>query len=88
MTTDYQDLTTIDTPQEERRKLYIGDIWSNAAQCLECNEIIRSKNRHHHVTCKCDNISVDGGSWYARRGFKTENYKNIIVPYNNIEEEE
>lgn len=39
----------------------------NAARCLLCNDIIESKHRHDFVTCKCGNISVDGGHDYLRR---------------------
>ena len=67
--TDYQDFTTIDTPKTERIKKGIGDIWSNTATCNLCGETIRSKNRHDFVWCKCENIAVDGGSWYSKRIF-------------------
>ena len=33
---DYQLLTTIDTPKEVRRRLNIGDIWSNSTKCNKC----------------------------------------------------
>jgi hypothetical protein len=42
-------------------------IISNKAQCLVCNEIIESKDRHDFVTCKCGNLSVDGGKDYLKR---------------------
>lgn len=41
MTTDYQRFTKKSTPSEERSKLGIGDIFSNAATCLICKETIR-----------------------------------------------
>jgi len=65
-TTDYQKFTTKNMPIEERRKLDVGDIWSNTVECPYCHEMIRSRNRHDHVTCKCGKTFVDGGSWYTR----------------------
>lgn len=67
---DYHDFTTIDTPIEERRRLNVGDVWINAAECLECGDILRSRNRHDFVTCSCGALSVDGGSWYCKRSFE------------------
>ena len=42
----------------------------NKAKCLKCGDIIESKHRHDFVTCKCGNISVDGGRDYHKRCFK------------------
>ena len=39
----------------------------NRVRCLKCEEIIESQHRHDFVTCKCGNISVDGGMSYMRR---------------------
>ena len=71
--TDTQQFTTKDMSVEERRRLDVGDIWANQAKCKKCQDVIRSKNRHDFVTCKCGAISVDGGSWYARRVAKDLN---------------
>lgn len=75
--TDTQEFTTKDTSVEERRKLGVGDIWANQAKCKKCGDVIRSKNRHDFVSCSCGAISVDGGSWYARR---------VAIDLNDIEE--
>lgn len=80
----YQDLCHINTPKEERKKYQIGDVFENKAECLKCNDVIMSENRHHYNTCSCGNLSVDGGSWYLRRGFKEENsYKELSTYYND-----
>lgn len=88
MPIDYHDFCNINTPQEERRRINVGDIWINAATCHNCGRYIRSKNRHDFVTCECGQISVDGGSWYARRSFAaTESgtgYTNEIIPFNDV----
>lgn len=44
----------------------------NQAQCLMCNEIIRSLHRHDFRSCKCGNLFVDGGTAYLRRGWTHE----------------
>lgn len=84
MTTDYQSFTTKATPKAERRKLNIGDIWSNAAKCLACGEVVRSKNRHDYATCGCGGLSVDGGSWYSKRMGAGE-YQNMVEFYDDAE---
>lgn len=72
------------TDQTTRRKFNVGDIKENAAECGVCGEYIRSNNRHDYRECKCGNVAVDGGSWYARRNFKTTNYRDIIVMYPDV----
>lgn len=83
-TVDYHDFTDIHTPKEERRKLGVGDIYINAATCLNCGVYLRSKNRHDMVVCSCGN-SVDGGSWYAKRSGAPQNMKDGIVMYADVE---
>lgn len=41
----------------------------NAAQCLECEDIIESTHTHDFKYCSCGNIFVDGGKDYLRRGW-------------------
>lgn len=83
---NYWELCDINSSIEERNKLNIGDIFANKAKCLKCGEIIRSKHRHDYVTCKCGNLSVDGGSWYARRVFEKDNsYEDMITYYKHNE---
>lgn len=84
MTTDYHSFTTIDTPTEERRRFRVGDWWINAAECLKCGDLIRSKNRHDMVSCSCGSISVDGGSWYLRRSGNTAEMVDRSVRFNHI----
>lgn len=68
-----------------RKKYHTGDILENAAVCGVCNDYIRSNNKHDFKSCSCGNVSVDGGSWYARRSFKTDNFKNKITLYKDVE---
>ena len=87
--TDYQDFTTKNMSRKELDKLGVGDIWSNTIQCLNCKDIIRSKNRHNFVTCSCGQCSVDGGSWYQRYlwgggGTPEESFINLIEYYDNV----
>ena len=42
----------------------------NRAVCFICDTIIESKHVHDFVTCKCGNVSVDGGRDYIRRAFE------------------
>ena len=70
---DYHNFSTKEMPHATREKLLIGSYWLNRAKCLKCGDIIQSNNLHAFVTCKCGNLSVDGGSWYAKRFVKEEN---------------
>jgi hypothetical protein len=65
----------------ERKK---EKIIRNAAKCLLCEDIIESTFRHDFVTCKCGNISVDGGHDYLRRVGHFENIQDLSI----VEEEE
>jgi hypothetical protein len=38
------------------------------AQCLDCEDILESKHRHHFVKCQCGNSFLDGGDDYVRGG--------------------
>lgn len=83
--TDYRELCPIDTPKEARRKLNVGDIFENKAKCLKCGDVIVSKNRHDYVSCHCGNLSVDGGSWYAKRGFHEEDsWEELSTNYEDV----
>lgn len=39
----------------------------NAAKCKLCGSIVVSGSRHDSTTCKCGNLTVDGGTDYIRR---------------------
>lgn len=55
---------------------------TNKAQCDNCKEIIESVHRHNYVTCKCGNISVDGGKEYLRRCYKPDaTYTDLSETY-------
>lgn len=92
MTRKITDLVRLKTPTKHyweygeqdkatRRKFNTGDILENAAECYLCKEYIRSNNRHDFKECRCGNIAVDGGSWYAKRNYRSSNYRDIIVMY-------
>ena len=39
----------------------------NSVKCLQCGEILESKNRHHMSMCSCPNqVACDGGLEYQR----------------------
>ena len=59
------------------KKFYREKIISNKIRCALCGEIIESKYRHDFVTCKCEEVSVDGGKSYLKRAAKTD-LKNVI----------
>lgn len=52
-------------------------IIKNSAQCRLCKVILVSEYVHDFKTCKCGEISVDGGTEYIRRGCLTD-WMNII----------
>jgi len=67
MMVDYHDFTSKDMPKVERNQLGVGDIWINAAECPQCGEVVRSRNRHDFRYCQCGTLAVDGGSFYLKR---------------------
>lgn len=84
MTTDYHQFCFRGTPLLTRNKLNIGDLYLNGATCLHCDYFIRSRNRHDMVSCKCGKVSVDGGSWYAKRTGNSEDYVNHIEYFADV----
>lgn len=78
MKTDYLDFTYYTEPIASRRKKDVGDIYENKIECKKCGWIIRSKNRHDFVYCKCGAVAVDGGSWYQRIVGDLDGYINHI----------
>ena len=83
--TDYHNWVHKGTPKEKRDKIYIGNIYVNAAECHECGWFIRSRNKHDFVTCKCGNVSVDGGSHYGKVNFKDkEKFTSIIEMFDDV----
>ena len=54
-------------------------IIKNAAQCLNCNEIVESKHRHDFVRCSCGNVAVDGGKAYLKRSVRGKGIKDMSI---------
>lgn len=50
---------------------------TNKALCLICGDILESKYTHDVETCRCGNLSVDGGKDYTKRSFKTTKWKEL-----------
>ena len=48
----------------------------NRAKCNLCQDIIESFHRHDYVTCKCGEISIDGGLHYLRS--RANDYHNFL----------
>ena len=84
--TDYHDFLHPGSTAEERKYFDTGDIYINAAKCHSCNWFVRSRNRHDMRSCRCGNISVDGGSHYARRSYKPgAEWTEILVYFDDVE---
>ena len=49
----------------------------NKAICDICGEILESKHSHDFVTCRCGNLSVDGGKKYLKRSFRTNKWHDL-----------
>lgn len=58
-------------------------ILSNQVRCFKCEDTPFSGNRHDFRTCKCGNVSVDGGMDYLRRVFETKDYEDISIEIND-----
>jgi len=79
--TDYSNFVPRSATKEQRAKFDIGDLFINGAVCLKCKEFVRSRNRHDFRECKCGAVTVDGGSWYARRVGEPEDYIDVIEKF-------
>ena len=53
----------------------------NQARCLLCGDIVTSKYSHDYVTCKCGNLSIDGGNEYPRRLYNEPNSYQDLSEY-------
>lgn len=52
----------------------------NAAMCTGCNDFIQSTHVHDFQTCKCGNISVDGGNEYFKAGYnRSHQFFSLLV---------
>ena len=60
-------------------------IKENKIRCKQCGEIIESKTVHDYVTCKCGACSVDGGHEYLRRSGYPENWEDLSVLEDDME---
>lgn len=60
-------------------------IMRNRAKCKLCESIIESIHRHDYVTCKCGEISIDGGQDYCHcRATDWSNFLRIDDKGNEI----
>lgn len=48
----------------------------NRAKCKLCSSIIESFHQHDYVTCKCGEISIDGGSYHFSASAK--DWRNFL----------
>jgi hypothetical protein len=85
---DYQTFCPQGTSKEDRKRLNVGDIFANQSKCLKCNDVVRSRNRHDFRSCKCGNLSVDGGSCYSKRLCRDvwDTVKDMSILYDDTEE--
>ena len=51
-----------------------------AIQCPSCQSVIYSRARHDFHSCKCGDVSIDGGFDYTRFLFKKEK-PQVIIKY-------
>ena len=51
----------------------------NSAKCLLCQDVILSRSVHDFRSCKCGNISVDGGREYCHFNWKTDEWQDLCV---------
>lgn len=50
----------------------------NRAKCKLCDDIIESVNTHDYMTCKCGEISIDGGNSSGYWRSRAANPENLI----------
>lgn len=59
----------------------------NSAKCLKCDDVLVSKYRHDYNSCRCGNLSVDGGLDYIKRSFRDgfDSFKDLSIPVEGVE---
>src|SRR5688572_18738218 len=62
-------VTPQDFPHNTDRKLVL-----NRIECKNCGDVIISQHRHDYVTCKCGQVSTDGGRDYQRISVSPEGH--------------
>lgn len=55
----------------------------NRVQCKNCGDIITSYHRHDYVTCRCTQVSTDGGREYQRISVSPEGHVIDISVYSD-----
>ena len=83
---DVQDIVNKDTSKFIRRKYQIWNIRSNALECKKCKSIIRSKNVHHYIQCKCGECAIDWWSQYVRVVWDPKDYKLLTEIFDDSSE--
>jgi len=54
-------------------------IISNQVECIICGDRPFSGHRHDYKSCKCGNVSVDGGQSYLRRVGNSYEEQSITI---------
>jgi hypothetical protein len=65
----------------ESYKGHFIKIVKNSAQCRLCGDVITSDHVHSFKSCRCGEISVDGGTEYIRR--LANSFENLIEKIEN-----
>lgn len=47
--------------------------YQDAIECVHCEDIVFSVNRHDYRNCKCGKIAIDGGKDYTKISFQNKN---------------
>jgi len=63
-------------PDDYYSKIDKEVILRNSAICALCGDMLRSRHQHDYKSCRCGEISIDGGNAYLKRSAK--NLDNII----------
>lgn len=52
----------------------------NMAQCLNCKDVLISKDLHDLQTCSCGNLTIDGGTYSFKRSVKKRHsFKELSI---------
>ena len=51
-----------------------GDIITNKIKCLNCGDVLESKEENDFKRCSCGKVAIDGGYDYLKRIGNEEDY--------------
>jgi hypothetical protein len=60
----------------------------NEAFCFLCGTLLKSESVHDFVSCRCGNLSIDGGLEYLKRAYMVATVRNGLPTFLDLSQSE